>query len=367
MNPDQTPQPGSEITPGGQVVPPAPAQPTPQAQVVVQPAGVPPTPAPEVTAAQSQATPMAAAQPQVPPEAITQTQPPPANSGVGAFVAAEASQALQSQTDIPKSYGKFSQIKGMIFAVVLLIAANIMGAVVYQKSHKTIILVLVNGIFSLVGLLVFIMSFISYRQLTKAQKNPPAFTQFQSDTAVDYKIPLAAAAVAPDESVVNWFGPVTRSDWSKSNINFTVLSHEVDKNAENTLLITNKQIIAVMFGPADIEGIDVSAMRGLASMGLQAAPEDEMAKGIQFRTLYASKWQEIVTKFTSQPLATSLTNHLNFGIPYNQLASVEAKKTFANPGIILHFNNGSKFTYATFKKDRIDEVVNTLGQYVRVQ
>jgi hypothetical protein len=89
---------------------------------------------------------------------------------------------------------------------------------------------------------------------------------------------------------------------------------------------------------------------------------------MQFGSLNAKLWKEMVDALCALPLAAALSNHLNCGLPYDRVQRVEVKSRFINPGVTIRLTDGSYLWYGTFgKKDRLPDVANYLRSYVKVQ
>ncbi len=270
--------------------------------------------------------------------------------------------------NIPKTFSKYREIKGMIFGLCLLVFGIGFAVYVHGRTHSTKDLLVILGGFGGVGLIVLLISVISYLQLRKSADNNPQFNQFQASTAVNYVTPkgIEAAKVYNDEKILDWFGPVNRSDFKGQS--YGILDKEVDKQTANTLLFTNRQIIALMLGPEDAAALGPSnnAAEGITNMALDYAPEAATQKGFQFEALNAGRWITMVQPLLSQPIGTTLSNHLNIGIPYENIDHIEVKKSLINPGLKIFLKDNSKLSYATFKKDRLDEISNLIRQFVAV-
>jgi hypothetical protein len=146
----------------------------------------------------------------------------------------------------------------------------------------------------------------------------------------------------------------------------------IDKDGANTLLFTNSQIIGIMLGPDDLQHLHgSSSLKAAANQtikGWQGYREVGIAKGVQFASLNANHWGEMADALCAQPLEAVLGNHLNFGLPYDRIRSVEVKSRFINPGLVFHLTNGSHLRFGSFgKKDRLPHAADCLRQFVKVQ
>jgi hypothetical protein len=208
------------------------------------------------------------------------------------------------------------------------------------------------------------------------------FTHFETPIPTTYELPLdlQPASLAPGESSSDWLGPVHIPNTGGSRRSFRKV---VDRDGVNTLMFTSNQVIGLMLGPDDLQYLnDSGPIKTAANQALQAwqyrggwiagggvqGGEDAIAKGIQFGALNANHWEEMVDALSAQPLDVALGNHLNFGLPYDRIQSVQVKNRFVNPGLTFHLSNGSTLRYGVFgKRDRLSEAAKCLQQYVKVQ
>jgi len=195
-----------------------------------------------------------------------------------------------------------------------------------------------------------------------------AYTHFESPYETKYVLPpnLESAVIDQNESVGSWLGPVNIPSiptGRTTRFGFKFGHKEVDTNAINTLLFTNDQVIGVMLGPDDLSNLRGSGrMSATANMMVEHYWEGGIEKGVQFEALNANHWGEMVDALTSQPLEEALKGHLNFGLAYERIQSVELKSRFINPGLNFHLADGSLLAYRTFKKDKLSEIGNYLKQ-----
>lgn len=209
--------------------------------------------------------------------------------------------------------------------------------------------------------------------------SPQAFTHFDNFIPTKYELPLdlQPAVLGQGESIANWLGPVnklggsdisshyTRTGWTRRSIT------EVDRDAVNTLLFTSNQIIGLMLGPDDFRNLKEGTVKAAANQLVaryQWSRDSGLSKGMQFGTLNASHWEDMVDALTAQPLEAALSNHLNCGFPYDRVQSVEVKSRFINPGLTIRLTDDSYLWYGTYgKKGRLPEVASFLRSYVKVQ
>jgi hypothetical protein len=219
---------------------------------------------------------------------------------------------------------------------------------------------------------------------TPPGETPPAqsYTQFETFIPAKYELPLdlQAAVLSDGESIASWLGPVNKLGGSDISSHYVRTSRswsrrsvmEVDRDAVNTFLFTNNQIIGLMLGPDDLQYLrysgPVKTAANEAIAKYQWSREGALAKGVQFASLNANHWKEMVDALSAQPLSTALGDHLNCGLPYDRVQSVKVKSRFINPGLTIYLTDGSYLIYGTFgKKGRLPEVASFLGEHVKQQ
>jgi hypothetical protein len=306
-------------------------------------------------------------QPEQPPQTNpTQTPSPPVPvSTMVAATVASIDDELQA-ANLPKKLSRGRQLKGVVFGIAVLIVGAVLSGYLYISQGQATVALLTMAFATTLGLLAVGISLVSYRQLTKSENNPKPYNQFQTSTATNYKVPLDKAVLSPGESIGNWLGPVNRQ--GAAGASFQVLSAETDNQAENTLLFTATQVIGLMASPDDLpSSAQTGTLSGLANAAVKYSEETGVEKAVQFAALNAKHWSDIVAKLSEQPLDTILQSHLNFGLPYNKIQTIEVKKSFVNSGLIFHLSDGSSLSYSTLQKERLPEVASYLKQYVTTQ
>jgi hypothetical protein len=280
----------------------------------------------------------------------------------------EIDKTLQPR-NIPNTLSRWRSLWSMVPGALLIVIGIVISIVIYAHGHHVRDALIVLAACVGAGLLFSVVpGWISYRQLRSFARTPPApYTHFQTNAATNYEVPLGfkAAVIGPGETVGAWFGPVTNPGMSGS---YQALSHEVDKEAINTLLFTDIQVIGLMLGPDDLRNLSGSGtLTHGVNVALKYVGEGGYAKGVQFQALNANHWDEMVSALTALPLETALQNHLNFGLPYGRIQSVEVKHHLVNPGFTFRLTDGSHIRYGTFKRDRLPEIASYLKQFVTVQ
>jgi hypothetical protein len=207
-----------------------------------------------------------------------------------------------------------------------------------------------------------------------------SYTSFETFIPTSYELPLdlQAAALAPGESVASWLGPVNRLGGSDVSSHYartgwsrrTIVEH--DRDAVNTLLFTSYQVIGLMLGPDDLQNLRGSGpVKDVANEVVehwQWYREGGQAKGVQFGSLNANHWKDMVDALTAQSLEAALRNHLNCGLPYDRIQTVEVKSRFINPGVTIRLTEGSYLRYGTYgKRGQLPDVAGFLRGYVKVQ
>jgi hypothetical protein len=295
------------------------------------------------------------------PQEVNPNPSPVVNSVVSAI-----DSDLKSK-NIPNSIGRWHDMKGLIFASFLIIA-GIIGGIIIKNQHQTKAALAVFGFVSGVGLIVFLISFISYRQLSRSARQPETYNQFQTDTAVQYNTPISKAGLSADETIGSWLGPVNRTD--KGGISYTLVSKEVDNQAINTLVFTSKQVIGLMIAPQDLPAANggvLAAAGALANEAVKYSADGAEQKDLQFEMLNSRHWEDMVNQLSAQPLQSVLDSHLNFGLAYNSIASIEVKNSIVNSGLVFHLKDNSKLTYSTMLKSQITPAAQYLRQYISFQ
>lgn len=209
-----------------------------------------------------------------------------------------------------------------------------------------------------------------------AETSPQAFTHFETALTETYKLPLdlQGAVLGDSESVASWLGPVNigQAPANMSGNSFLFTTREVDKDAINTLLFTDRQIIGLMLGPADRQYLAGSGPLTTAGNEVierwQWNREGAIAKGVQFAPLNSKHWGDMVDALAAQSLASVLGSHLNFGLPYDRVQRVEVRSRFINPGVRIYLTDGSNLRFLTFgKRDRLPQAASYLRQFVTVK
>lgn len=284
--------------------------------------------------------------------------PVPASRGDGEPTRASA-------PNVPKVLGYWQLARGMAVGLLLIGFAVVVSALLYAGSHSVKGALIVLASFGGFGLLICGFQFVGIRQL--ARYKSPSFTHFQTSTATEYRVPyeLKGAVIDTGETIGNWFGPVNLR--GRAGIGMQVLAREVDRQAVNTLLFTPQQVIGVMLGPDDLQNLQAGALKNMANRFVTVAGEGAFKKGIQFETLNANRWNEMVDALSALPLESALRNHLNFGLPYSNIQAVQVESHFVNPGLSFHLRDGRRLRYGSFKRSRLPEISNYLKQFVAVQ
>ena len=221
------------------------------------------------------------------------------------------------------------------------------------------------------GLLIAGFALVSFRQLRESRKTGSSFTQFsldqiQTSTAVTYSVPrdLAPATPANNEAVETWLGPIFNTAggtrWGKETV-----------TAENTLLFTPTQVIAIMLGPPDAANLNQGFLGWAASavwpvvarnFGDNPSPPSPIR---EFRRLHWRHWDKLMAPLLQMPLSSVIQTHFNYSIPYDKVKSVEVKIGPVNPGLIFHLMDGSKVRYGV-RKALMGEIEKYLQQRVTV-
>ncbi len=208
----------------------------------------------------------------------------------------------------------------------------------------------------------------SHSRILKRNKNlPKPYTELESDLDTSYMQPLDRAAVESNEVVRAWYGPMARNDMEGVG-NRVGLRENI--SGENTFLVTDRQIICMMIGPADTQSIETTKAKSLLSDAVELLPTDEGVynRKQQFETIWFNKWDKIMDRISvSGNLSHVLETHRNYAIPFSLIVEVNIKKRFFNPGIHVSLINGKTLKYAGFNKQRLDDIQSALMGKVSVK
>ncbi len=301
-----------------------------------------------------------------------QTTSPPPTSDQNAFTALSNNVVGQpftqsaTQANIPKKYQEYKQVKNIVKVWGFAAIGIIFSIFLYSAKHDLTISLIFAGFILGIAIIGTILSLVSLQQLRRSEKQQPGLqmNQFQTGTAVTYQTDAPTATVEADESVIGWLGPVSRAD--KLIVDKQWLMNEHNYAAANTLVFTNKQIIAVMLGPQDVPSdLAGGLLNQVASTAIAYSDEGSLDKDVQFTSLYAHKWEQIMTNLSHTPLAEISQNHITYGISYTSISSFEVKRTFINPGIVFHMSDGTVRSFTTMRKDLLDGIQTLLQGYLK--
>lgn len=281
---------------------------------------------------------------------------------------AEAVDSAIGPLNLPKRIARFGALKGVLSGGASVCIGIILCIILWAAFRRSAAPLIALGIFGGLGMVVLVSSWISYRQLTNAERKPATYEQFQTSTATEYRVPLhlQAAVIAPGEVIGNWYGPVNTR--GIHGVGFQYLSSEIDVQAINTLLFTNVQVIGLMLGPDDMQNLLGSGrLKQTANRLVEYAPESGLDKGMQFQVLNERHWVDMVNALARQPLDAELAHYLNFGLPYERIEHVQIKARFVNPGLTFHLRDGSRLGYGSFKEERLSNIAAFLKPFVSVR
>ncbi len=209
---------------------------------------------------------------------------------------------------------------------------------------------------------------LSQGRILKRNKNQPKqYTELESDLDTTYMQPLDRATVEPGETVQAWYGPMSRNDMAGTGRRVG-LKEKI--SGENTLLVTNRQIICLMIGPADTEGIEAAKVSSTLSTVIEALPTDEGVynRKQQFETVWFNSWDKIMANITApDQLGHMLETHRNYGIPFSSITEVNIKRRFFNPGVYVTLQNSKTLKFGGFHKQQLDNVQSALAGKVPVK
>jgi hypothetical protein len=269
--------------------------------------------------------------------------------------------------DIPKKISEFNEIRGMASGISIAVVGLVVAIVclIFFKNIPIAIVILLGGL--LMGGVTFVLSLIGFRRLRQSEKRPaPAYNNFQTGTDVTYRKPSAQAVIDRDETLAGWLGPVTVQ--GSQGIGWEILSKEQSGQSVNTLLFTNKRVVALLLGPQDVPASLAGGMLNqIASTAIMYSNQAATEKNVQLDALYSGKWAQIMASVLAQPLSTLPDNHLSYAIPYDAIQKVQVKRTFINPGLIFYIKDGTKSSFSVFRKEILDEAEACLRPVVTVE
>lgn len=230
-----------------------------------------------------------------------------------------------------------------------------------------------GGMIPKVIIVVFLMIFIfgfgavtfGWDKLLKTNKaKRQLHTELESDLDTTYIQPLDRAVIEVNEKVLAWYGPMGRNDMAGTGAQVGL---KENISGENTLLITNRQVICMMVGPADTKNIDKAEHSSAVSTAIEAVPTGEGVSNRkqQFESLWFNQWGKIISELIApEQLTQMLAAHRNYGIPFDLIKEVNIKHRFFNPGVHVTLKNGVTFKYAGFDKRNLDVVQTALANNV---
>ena len=179
--------------------------------------------------------------------------------------------------------------------------------------------------------------------------------------------PLERAVVTPQETVLAWYGPMGRNDMAGTG---TQVGLKENISGENTILVTDHQIICLMIGPADTQNIDKGKLTSAVGTVIETVPTGDgvYVRKQQFESLWFNRWNEIISNiFAPGQLAHALETHRNYAIPFTSIQEVKLKQRFFNPGVHIKLKNGKTLKFAGFDKRQLDKVQSALTGKVTVR
>lgn len=162
--------------------------------------------------------------------------------------------------------------------------------------------------------------------------------------------PYARTQLQAGEGIQNWLGPVKRYDMGGAST--VVLGHEEHRGAENTLLITQHQLIAIALTQADFDSVQQAGFGATLSQ-VSTAASKASGQHIQVELLNYKLWPQLIEGFVKANPSAVLENHYQWGIPHATIRLIEVKDTFVNAGVQIHLTDGTILKYSTFLKDQI--------------
>lgn len=263
---------------------------------------------------------------------------------------------------------KFFNIYGAIIATVgATLVCSFMLRVIGNEPGTLTPRAFVIGFYLIFVPVIWIATLNQARILKRNKNQPKQYTELESDLDTTYMQPLDRATVEPGETVQAWYGPMSRNDMAGTG---TQVGLKENISGENTLLVTNRQIICLMVGPADTEGIETTNVNSTLSTVIEALPTDEgvYQRKQQFEIVWFNSWGKIMANITAPDrLGHMLETHRNYGIPLSSIQAVNIKLRFFNPGVYITLKNGKTLKFGGFHKQQLDTVQSALTGKVPVK
>lgn len=187
----------------------------------------------------------------------------------------------------------------------------------------------------------------------KQGKNPfVGSLSFKVETKRDFN----KTQLSPEETVLGWLAPVDGTNFNRANY---AIGKEFVVAAENVLILTNKQLIGLALVQEDLNQIKTNS---LISVIQSANTINPSASNKQFWTTTANLnvFPKFMEKLNETTLKKLLSTRWQFGINLDQIKTIEPRKTFFNPGVWIHLNDGRIYKYKVIWKEQINQFVEAV-------
>jgi hypothetical protein len=247
----------------------------------------------------------------------------------------------------PLRHAIIANIAFLIIFIIIGLFTLVSGIVTIKQTGFSNNVLLLFSLTTVMFILCLIFCIV-LSQAFKSRHSNYKFDYIKSSQLVTFSTPYPAAIISNEEKVLNFIGPIQRYGlkWSATG---QFLNHLYTKSAENTLLFTDKQIIAILVGPSDINKISNETSSTQKNLSfLVNFGGNYFDKNSQINALFASKWPLIVNRIIEMPLTNIMQDHLNFGIPYSLINQIE----IIDKGLIkINLKNGDVVNYFTFNNE----------------
>lgn len=252
---------------------------------------------------------------------------------------------------------KVSQTNNLIAAVktsiggVVAIILLLVGAVYFAVSQAEYML---SAILAFMALVIGFVVWQTARLAAKKFSHNTAETPFEGTGTIHTETVQSypRATLSGDEEIVGWLGPLQRYDF-KGMSSVGPLGTETHRGAENTLLVTPRQLIAVAIVQSDFDTLISQGAANPVFSQLGAANSSAAGQHVQTGLLNFKLWPKLIDSIPATEYASLLDTHYQWGIPFADIQSVEVKNSAMNAGVQIHLTNGTTLKYSTFLKEQI--------------
>lgn len=258
----------------------------------------------------------------------------------------------------------FQIARTVIYNIVILIIFWIFASNFDQIPPKNVGVTIfeVAFVLILIGTNIQVWLSASNKIRTSREMSTSKLSQYVTDTQVTYKTNYSVGRAIGNEQVVTWIGPVVQNgQWSYIGPTLK----ETNRQAINTLIFTDRQIVGIMLATADVKGFKDGYSDIFNSLNSASASQDQYL----FMMNYHKYWPVIVAELLKSPLEEILQTHINMGIQYSDIQSINITKNFLQARIIkIILKSGHELSFSvTFTNlDQIRSLLQPLQQHLQI-